>query len=177
MADEDKRIVAQRHGLDFGMIQRTGNADIGFAIENHFQDLHRSARAQTDHHLGIRRLIILHHVGKKIGAHGKCRGNIQRAARGRLELVHGLARQGDIAQKLFGMGTEYFSSMGEREIAVRAGEEFHAERIFESMNTGAHGGLADAQSLGSAMESAVRDDGEEGFDLVNFHWRPPNAGF
>jgi hypothetical protein len=37
------------------------------------------------------------------------------------------------------------------------------------MDACAHGGLAHAKGFGGAMEASVGDDGEEGFDLVDFH--------
>ena len=169
MADQHEGIIAQGHGLDLGVIQRAGHTDISLAVKNHFQDLNRRPRAQTDHHFRIGRLVVLHHVGQKISANRKSRGDIQSAARGWLQLMDGLTGQSHVAKELFRMRAECFSGGGEGEVGMGAREELHAERILQSANARAHGRLADAQGVGGAMESTVCDDCQKRFHLVNFH--------
>jgi hypothetical protein len=94
MPNQDEGIVAQRHGLDFRMIQRARDTYVRFAVKDHLQHVHGIAGPETDHDIRIRRLIILQHVRQEVGANGKGGGNSQGAAGGRLQLMHGLPGQG-----------------------------------------------------------------------------------
>ena len=80
-----------------------------------------------------------------------------------------LPRARHVAEELLGVGPQGVSGRRNREASADAGEKLDAERIFQCAHARAYGGLADAQSRGRAMKAAVRDDGEESFDLVNFH--------
>lgn len=171
VADEHQRIVAQGHGFDFGMIQRAGDADFGVAVEDHFQDLRGIAGTDRDHRFRVGSLVVLDDVWKEIGANRKRGGDIERAAGGGLKLVDGLAGESDGAEKLLGMRAERLAGGRERNAGAAAFEKRHPERVFEGVNAGADGGLADAKRFGGAMEAAIGDDGEERFDLVDFHER------
>ena len=103
MAYEYERVVAKGHSFDFGMIERARDTDISIAVEDHFEDLSGSSRADGDHSFGIGGLVVLDYVGEKISADRKGSGDIERTAGGRLEFVDGLAGEGDGAEELFGM--------------------------------------------------------------------------
>lgn len=173
MADEDQRVVAEGHGFDFGMIEGAGDADVGIAVEDHFEDLSGIAGADGDHRFGIGGLIVLNHVGEEIRADGEGCGDIERAAGRWLEFVNGLAREGDNAEELLGMRAEGFAGGREGKAGAFAVEENDTERVFEGVDAGADGGLADAEGFRGAVETTIGDDGEEGFDLVDFHESPP----
>ena len=169
MADEDEGVIAQGGGFDFGMEERASDADVGFSVEDHFQNFHGISGTKGDEDFGMSVLIVLQNVREEICADRKSGGDAQRAEFGRLVFVDDLAGEGDLPQQLLGMGTQRFTSGRKRQAIAVACEKRDAERFFESANSSAYSGLGYTQCLSGAVETTVGEDGEEGFELVDFH--------
>ena len=151
------------------MEERASDADVGFAVENHFQNFHGISGAKGDEDFGVGGLIVLQNVREEIGADRKSGGDAQRAEFGGLVFVDDLAGERDLPQELFGMGTKGFTCGRKRQAIAVAGEERDAKRFFESADSSAYSGLGYTQCLSGAVETTVGEDGEEGFELVDFH--------
>ena len=172
MTHQDERIVPQRHGLYPRMIERTGDADVRLSIQNHLEHLHGIARPETDHHFGILRLVILHHIRQKISADGKGTRDAQRSPSARLEFMDRLSRHGCDAKQLLGVRPEGFSGRRQQQVRSHPLKQRNPERIFERSNARADSRLAHAQSAGRPVKSAVRNHGKKSFQLIDFHGTP-----
>ncbi len=141
MADEDEGVIAQGGGFDFGMEERASDADVGFAVENHFQNFHGISGAKGDEDFRVGGLIVLQNVRKEIGANRKSGGDAQSAEFGGLVFMDHLAGERDLPKELLGVGTQRFTSGRKRQAIAVASEERDAERFFESANSSAYSGL------------------------------------
>ena len=166
---EHQRVVPQAERLDLGMLQRAGEADLGLAAQDHLEHLLGVARPHRDHDLGMGRLEALEHVGQDVGADGERGGDLQRAAAGRAQVVHGLARQGHRVQQLLGVGTEGAAGRRQAQARLAADEEGDPEGLLQRPDAGADGRLGHPQGVRGPPEAAEGADGEEGLYLADLH--------
>src|SRR5206468_9890779 len=71
--------------------EASGQAQSRFFVQNHFQYLFRMAGANRDYYFWMSTLESLEHIGQEVNRDGERRCDLQRAATGRFEFVHGLA--------------------------------------------------------------------------------------
>ena len=83
--------------------------------------------------------------------------------------MYGLPRPRHITQKLFSMGPQRLTRRRYREAPTDPREELHAQAILQRPHTRAYSRLADIQRRSCAVKSAVRQNGQKRFDLINFH--------
>lgn len=169
MAHEHQGIIAQADGFHLRMMKGAGETKIHFAVQDHFQNLGGIAAAHADHHVRMGDLVFFQNFRKQIRANGKRSGDRQGAARGRAQFAYRLAGQRYLAQQLFGMRTQGFASLGKREACRAAVEEAGTKRVFESLDPGANGGLADVQHRGRAMKTTIARNCQKSFELHDLH--------
>src|SRR5262249_28077972 len=122
-----------------------------------------------DQDFWVRSLEALEHVGQHIRADREGRRDLQRGAAGRPEIVDGLAGQRDGVQELLGMRSKGPPGGRQREPALAADEQGHAERLLEGPDAGADGRLGHSQRVGGPAEAAERPHREKGLHLTDFH--------
>src|SRR5580704_11791417 len=86
--------------------------------------------------------------------------------------MHGLPRQRGIAKQLLGVRTQSLPGGRQLQMGAHPFKYSNAERILERLDARADGRLAHAQRAGGAVKSAVGDDRQESFELVEFHRTP-----
>src|SRR5262249_34032383 len=88
---------------------------------------------------------------------------------GRTEIVHRLAGLGHRVEQLLGVWSKRPARRGQSEAALAADEQRNTERLLESADPGADGGLGHPQRIGGPPEAPERAHREKGFALPDLH--------
>jgi hypothetical protein len=157
------------NGLDLGMMQRAGEAQLGLAGQHHLQHFFRVSRAHGDEGLGVRGLEAFEDIGQQIGADRQRGGDGDGPARGRPQVVNGLAGQGQRVEQLLGVRAQGAAGRRQRQPGAPPLEQRHAQRVFQGLDARADGRLTDPQRVGGPAKAAEGANGEKGFDLGDLH--------
>ena len=166
---QHERIVPQAQRLHPGMVQRARDPDVRLARQHHLQHFPRVAGAHGDHHLGMGGLEALEHVGQQVGADREGGRELDGAAAGRPEVVHGLAGGRGGVEELLGVRAERAAGRRQRQPGLAAHEQRHAERGLQRPDAGADRGLGHAEGIRGPPEAAEGAHRQEGLDLADLH--------
>lgn len=167
--DEDQGILAEADGLDVGVMQRSGDADLRVAAEHHLQELSGVPRPDGNHHAPVENAKALQRLRQQVRAERGDGGEMERGRALPGVVLDGEARERGGLQDLLGMRTKLPPRAGEREASPPSLEEPHRERRLQPLDAGADGRLGKVQGFGSPAKAPEGRDREEGFHLSDLH--------